>query len=199
MTNMAPLSIYLHMFIYQSFFLLPSMPFLPDVLCNDYPDTVYLSPLCPSINLFFSYLPCHSCQTSCAMTTLTQSIYLHMSIYQSFFLLSSMPFLPDVLCSDYPGPNGYYFECVDKSNSEFSCRSTCGPSLNSIGTGPEFDLLNNGGGNLLLGKKNKGSLFDFSDFRNGTLLHLSFFFFKVIFASIKLDQFLHAQIPEFKV
>ncbi|RUS83457.1 hypothetical protein EGW08_008773 [Elysia chlorotica] len=26
----------------------------------------------------------------------------------------------DTLCKDYPGPNGYYFECVDKSNSEFS-------------------------------------------------------------------------------
>ena len=81
------------------------------------------------------------------------------------------PSSPEELCNDYPGPNGYYFECVDKSNSQFSCRSTCGPSLNSIGTGPEFDLLNTGGGNLLLGKKNKDSLFDFSNFRNGKSRH----------------------------
>ncbi|GFO08972.1 hypothetical protein PoB_003547700 [Plakobranchus ocellatus] len=80
----------------------------------------------------------------------------------------------DELCQEYPAPQGYYFECVDKSNSQFSCRSTCGPSLESIGTGPEFDLLNSGGGNLLLGKKNKESLFDFSNFKNGGALDFKF-------------------------
>lgn len=80
------------------------------------------------------------------------------------FLLISL----DVLCKEYPAPKGYFFECQDQSNSQFSCRSTCGPSIDSIGTGPAFDLLNQNGG-LLLGKQanQRAGLFDFSNFKNG--------------------------------